>query len=63
MDEIKTTDAELLSVKQVAAVTGLSVTTIWRNSAKGTFPKPIKVCGSTRWPREAVHAVISGDAA
>ena len=33
----------VLRVRQVRAKTGLSVPTIWRLSASGEFPKPIKM--------------------
>ena len=55
-------EAELLSVKQVAEITGFGVSTIWRNTAQGKFPKPMKIAGSTRWRRRTIRALIQGEA-
>ncbi len=54
---------ELLSVRQVATILGLGVSTVWRGVAKGTFPEPIKICGSTRWRRSDIDALIAAEAA
>lgn len=49
----------LLSVRQVAEVFGVSVATIWRWTAGGAIPTPIKIGGSTRWRRDEIEAVLS----
>lgn len=48
---------QLNSVRQIAASIGVTPKTIWRWTAAGTFPKPIKLSGgSTRWRLEDVAA-------
>lgn len=37
------------NVKDVAEICQCSVATVWRRSADGTLPKPIKIGGLTRW--------------
>lgn len=41
---------QYLSVSQVAARLGVSKATVWRWSAQGTLPKPVKLGpNTTRW--------------
>lgn len=50
---------QLLTVKQVAELTGMGVSTIWLNSRKGTFPQGIKVSQRcTRWKAQDIHSFI-----
>ncbi|WP_417249646.1 helix-turn-helix transcriptional regulator [Celeribacter sp.] len=53
---------KLLSVKEVASITGLGVSTIWRNAKLGTFPKPIAVCGMKRWRTVDIARLVGSDA-
>lgn len=50
---------QLLTVKEVAALVGLGVSTIWCQVKKGNFPAPIKIGGSTRWCRADVEALYT----
>lgn len=46
-----------LSVREVAQIYGLGVSTIWRKASAGEFPKPIKTGpGMTRWRYEELEA-------
>lgn len=57
------TDYKLLSVKEVANFTGLSVPSVWRLCAKGTFPKPIKLAEkTTRWRSDVLKAWVESHA-
>ena len=47
--------AELLTVEQVAAITGMAVRTVWTRVAEGKFPQPVKNGRSTRWRRRDVN--------
>lgn len=49
----------LLTIKIVGAVTGLSASSIYRKTATGDFPQPVRL-GSrcTRWPAGAVKAWV-----
>ena len=58
-----TNQAQLLTVKEVAALTGLGVSTVWLQAKKGNFPAPIKIGGSTRWRRADVEALVAGTTA
>lgn len=46
-----TTKSLLVSDKEAAAWIGISRATFWRRVADGTLPKPIRICGATRWWR------------
>jgi predicted DNA-binding transcriptional regulator AlpA len=58
-----TDQPQLLTVKEVAALSGLGVSTVWLQAKKGNFPAPIKIGGSTRWRRTDVEALFSTTAA
>ena len=48
---------QLNTVRQIAAAFGVTPKTIWKWTASGKFPKPIKLsAGSTRWRAEDVTA-------
>lgn len=38
-----------LSVREVAKYLGCSSATIWRRTADGTLPQPVKIGAMTRW--------------
>ena len=57
-----TNQAQLLTVKEVSALVGLGVSTVWGQVRKGNFPAPIKIGGSTRWRRADVEALIASTA-
>ncbi len=43
-------EIQLLTVKQVSTITGMSVASIWAKSKDGTFPPPVKLSERcTRW--------------
>lgn len=51
------TSAEIyVSVKRVAERFEASAPTIWRWTAAGTFPKPVKLNGCTRWKLSDIEA-------
>lgn len=50
---------QLLDVQEVKALTGFSVTTIYKYVKNGTFPQPKKVGRSTRWRLADVQAFIN----
>jgi predicted DNA-binding transcriptional regulator AlpA len=52
------TNDPLVRDKEGAAILGVSVPTFWRRVADNTVPKPIKIGGSSRWPRSEILAVI-----
>lgn len=46
-----------LKVREVAAIYGVSVATIWRWARTGAIPKPHKIGGNTtRWDGSAIKA-------
>lgn len=51
-------DTRLLTVKEVAAMLGLGVSSVWRNVARGNLPKPIKVGSATRWRLRDIEKAI-----
>jgi predicted DNA-binding transcriptional regulator AlpA len=47
---------ELLTVKEVAAIMGISPRTVWEQSSCGAIPKPIKIGPKiTRWHRQTLE--------
>jgi prophage regulatory protein len=59
-----TTSRRTLRIRQVKAKTGLSEPTIWRRSASGEFPKPIKISkGCTVWLEHEIDELIDAKAA
>lgn len=40
---------QLLSVKELAKIIGLSIPTIWRHHEEGIIPRGVKIGGSVRW--------------
>lgn len=53
----------VMNVREVADFFGVSVSTVWRWTADGSIPEPIKLGGSTRWRRSDIEAVLSANAA
>ena len=53
-----------LRIRQVAEKTGLSGATIWRLSASGKFPRPIKLSvGCTVWLEHEIDDLLNTKAA
>ena len=53
-----------LRIRQVSAKSGLSEPTIWRLSASGEFPKPIKISkGCTVWLEHEIDEMVDAKAA
>lgn len=51
--------ARLMTVTEVAAYLGLSISKVWRLEKREVgFPKPIRICGSTRWDRCAIDCYL-----
>jgi predicted DNA-binding transcriptional regulator AlpA len=52
----------LLDQKEVCRLFGgsrpLNPSTLYRHIRKGTFPKPVKIGGSSRWLRSECEAVL-----
>lgn len=58
MTNIDTNPDPWLKVKEGAKLTGTSVPTFWRRVKDGTFPRPVKLGSSSRWPRsELIEAM------
>ena len=54
----------LLTVREVAALRRSGVSTVWRDVARGTFPKPLYVTArAPRWRLEDVRAIVAARAA
>ena len=50
---------ELMTKKQVAALTGVNVSTVDRHVKAGRFPAPTYVFGRPRWRREDVERFLA----
>jgi predicted DNA-binding transcriptional regulator AlpA len=48
----------LLKDREAAALLGVSARTLWRRVDAGTAPKPIRLGGTTRWPRSEILNLI-----
>lgn len=49
---------QLIRDGEAAELFGFSKATFWRRVADGTIPKPVKICGTSRWPVSEIVAVI-----
>ena len=49
---------ELLTVRDVAAALRLSQRQVWKLSASGRLPKPLKIGRSARWRRADIEAYV-----
>lgn len=47
---------ELMKAREVAALLGFGVATIWRYAKDGSIPSPIRIAGTTRWRRSEILA-------
>lgn len=52
-------DQSLYTVQNVCDIFKCGQSTIWRWVASGTFPKPLKIGGTSRWTHAAVAETIS----
>jgi predicted DNA-binding transcriptional regulator AlpA len=50
--------AELLRDRDAAALLSISVASLWRDTAAGRLPAPVKIGRKTRWRRSALLAWI-----
>lgn len=58
--EMQTSSLAMLTVEEVASLTGLGVRTIWKRLRAGKFPRPLPIPGvrATRWTRSSVESWI-----
>ncbi len=49
MNEIETQSYQLVDVKSIASMLGLSRRTVWRFKSAGRLPKPVTLSASVRW--------------
>lgn len=49
----------LIRDRDAAELLGCSKATFWRRVADGTFPKPVKIGGMSRWPHSDITTVIN----
>ncbi|WP_294925623.1 helix-turn-helix domain-containing protein [uncultured Paracoccus sp.] len=52
-------DAELLTVKELAARLRVAPSTIWRWAKDGKI-QPVRIAGSTRWPVSIIDDALAG---
>ena len=51
----------MLTIKQIAAETGISRSTIYRLTRKGVFPKPVPIGDrGKRWPESEIKVWLAG---
>jgi excisionase family DNA binding protein len=48
----------LVSVKEVAALLGISVRKVWRMIAAGQFVAPVRMGRSRRWPQSEIQQYV-----
>ena len=53
------TEKLLLNVKEVSKLIGLSERTVWKMSACGELPAPIRIGRSVRWPKGMLEQFIT----
>jgi len=53
--------SRFLSINQVAALTGLSPTTLWRLRRRGDLPAPTRLSpGRVAWPEAVIRQFLEG---
>jgi excisionase family DNA binding protein len=53
-------NAQLLQVKEVARLLKISVRQVWKLTASGKLPNPVRIAGSVRWRESDIEAWIQG---
>lgn len=51
---------QLLTDREVAECLGVSKATVWRHTAAGSLPKPVKLGHASRWPESDIQAAVDG---
>ncbi len=51
---------ELLGVRAVATMLGLSPRSVYRLADAGTLPRPLKIGGAVRWRRKTLEEFLDG---
>ena len=49
-------ESQLINVRTVAEMLGISLRQVWRLNATGRLPKPIRLGGSVKWRRSEILA-------
>lgn len=63
MEKAKEQD-RFVQVNEVAHISGMGVSTVWRKSKLGTMPKPVKVsANTTRWRLSELNAWLENPSA
>ena len=52
--------AQLLDVRQVAAILNCSTRTVYRLADASKIPRPVRIGGLVRWPQNAISDWIAG---
>lgn len=55
-----TEDLTFIDAVTLAKMLGVDRSTVWRLSARGRLPRPVKVAGLTRWRLVDIHAAVDG---
>ncbi|TLP45432.1 AlpA family phage regulatory protein [Cohaesibacter sp. CAU 1516] len=58
MDQSNSPADRLLAIKDVCRILNRSPASIYRDIARGDFPRPIKLGGSSRWRLSTVNDVM-----
>jgi excisionase family DNA binding protein len=53
---------KFLSDKQIAEALSVCRATVWRMTADGRLPQPVKIGGTTRWRADEVQEALSAHA-
>jgi predicted DNA-binding transcriptional regulator AlpA len=51
---------EYWTIKEFCGHIKVGRTTVWNGVKSGRFPKPVKICGLTRWKRSEVETWLDG---
>ena len=53
-------NVRLLTARQVAAICGTSISTVYRHVDQGVLPQPIRLGGASRWRAGDIRKAIHG---
>ena len=53
------TPDRLIKIEQVKSIVGLGKTMIYALVGRNAFPKPVKICGASRWSEQQIYSWVS----
>lgn len=52
------TPDRLIKIEEVKSIVGLGKTMIYALAKRNEFPKPVKICGASRWSEQQIYGWV-----